>query len=331
MDETISEMLEDEGVMDLMESIGIKGYFPGEPLLIIEEDAGRFIVVEGNRRLAAVKLLNGEIEAPSRKGKTIDLIKQSSPNKPTNLPCAICTDRSAVSQYLGYRHISGIKEWDSLSKAYYVKELIQANDESKDYREKLNNIRKMIGSRSGYLARLMAGLYIYEKAKEKKFFNLPIDPRTLDFSLITTAISYADISSWLGLENLYENLEPQINLENTELMFKFLFVIRGDSTRVIGESRQLSEFSHVVASEEAMKVLIDTGDLEAANLLTDGPAQALTGLLEKCSKNLLHAWSFLGDGKISDILEFHLDKAKEIRNQTRKLVDVMENFSKTDD
>ena len=56
LDETVSEMLEDEGVKDLMESIGTKGYFPGEPLLVTE-DAGRYIVMEGNRRLAAVKLL----------------------------------------------------------------------------------------------------------------------------------------------------------------------------------------------------------------------------------------------------------------------------------
>ena len=51
----IEEMLDDEGVQDLMASIGQKGYFEGEPLLVTRE-GGRLIVVEGNRRLAAVKL-----------------------------------------------------------------------------------------------------------------------------------------------------------------------------------------------------------------------------------------------------------------------------------
>ena len=38
-------------------SVAQFGYFPSEPLIVVEED-GVIIVVEGNRRLAALKLLN---------------------------------------------------------------------------------------------------------------------------------------------------------------------------------------------------------------------------------------------------------------------------------
>jgi hypothetical protein len=58
----IEEMLDDEGVQDLMLSIGEKDYFEGEPLLVAEDINGALIVVEGNRRLAATKLLNGDID-----------------------------------------------------------------------------------------------------------------------------------------------------------------------------------------------------------------------------------------------------------------------------
>ena len=58
-DAVIEEMLDDESVQDLMLSIGEQDYFPGEPLLVVKKGK-KFVVVEGNRRLAAVKLLNGD-------------------------------------------------------------------------------------------------------------------------------------------------------------------------------------------------------------------------------------------------------------------------------
>jgi hypothetical protein len=64
----IEEMLDDESVQDLMLSIGEQGYFPGEPLLVVKKGK-KFVVVEGNRRLAAVKLLNGDLVAPKKKEK----------------------------------------------------------------------------------------------------------------------------------------------------------------------------------------------------------------------------------------------------------------------
>jgi hypothetical protein len=58
-------LLDEERVVELMIAIGEKGYFPGEILLVVENEATKerpkrdkvYTVVEGNRRLAAVKLL----------------------------------------------------------------------------------------------------------------------------------------------------------------------------------------------------------------------------------------------------------------------------------
>ncbi|MDM8548498.1 ParB N-terminal domain-containing protein [Desulfobacterales bacterium HSG2] len=44
---------------DLMRSVGEKGFFGGEPLLVIpDKKKGGYTVVEGNRRLGAVRLLH---------------------------------------------------------------------------------------------------------------------------------------------------------------------------------------------------------------------------------------------------------------------------------
>ena len=322
-EETVSEMLEYEGLADLMTSIGVKGYFAGEPLLVVEED-GQHIVIEGNRRLAAVKLLNGEFNAPSRKKIMVERIIDESFEKPTSLPCVNCEDRNEVLQYLGFRHVTGVKEWDSLSKALYVEKLLDDDVTSTDYKEKLNQIRKKIGTSLEYLARLMVALRVYQIAKRSRFFDLPMRAENVEFSLITTSLSYSDIRSWLGLEDLYADIGRQIKVEHLKLMFKFLFVVRSDSTTIIRESRQLREFSYIVRSEQAVAVLNETGNVEAASYMTEGPSEALLKLLERSSGYLQQAWNYLGEGKMVEIPDSHVDVVKQISNQADRLLDAME-------
>ena len=50
-------LLRDASILDLMRAIGEHDYFSGEPLLVVSKSSknGYFVVVEGNRRLCAVK------------------------------------------------------------------------------------------------------------------------------------------------------------------------------------------------------------------------------------------------------------------------------------
>ncbi len=327
-DETVSEMLEDEGIQELMLSIGAKNYFPGEPLLIIqnEEGEGDYIVMEGNRRLTAVKLLNGELPIPNRQRRSIERIIEQSEYKPENLPCVICDDKFEVTRYLGFRHVRGVKEWDSLSKAIYVQELLeQIKDDT--YDNKIKSIAVEIGSNADYVSRLLSALKLYEAAKDSDFFGLKLKPNNIEFSLITTSLSYSDIREWLEIENLYDDVSNQVNHDHLKLMFMFLFVVRNNATTIISESRDLREFSHVVKSKEAMELLIETGDLEAAHYLTDGPSEALTNYLEKALKFLRHVWSELGEGRIQNVTDHQLQSAEEAVKRSNSIHDLMKKLN----
>ena len=59
-DELIEKFVRDERLLEVIESIANQGYFAGEPLLVVPHKK-RFVVLEGNRRLAALKLLTGEL------------------------------------------------------------------------------------------------------------------------------------------------------------------------------------------------------------------------------------------------------------------------------
>src|SRR5690606_94524 len=54
----ITHMLESADLRELIESIASNGYFSFEPLVVVDEgSSGKLTVIEGNRRVAAIKLL----------------------------------------------------------------------------------------------------------------------------------------------------------------------------------------------------------------------------------------------------------------------------------
>jgi len=78
-------MINKENVIDLMYSIGEKGFFPGEPLLVIfDETRGKFISIEGNRRYTATYLLQYPDKAPVRKA-TINEISVNAKHRPNEI------------------------------------------------------------------------------------------------------------------------------------------------------------------------------------------------------------------------------------------------------
>ena len=61
--ELIADLVENEKVYDLAKSIADNGYYPIEALIIVQENKEK-LVLEGNRRLAALKLLISPEAAP---------------------------------------------------------------------------------------------------------------------------------------------------------------------------------------------------------------------------------------------------------------------------
>lgn len=320
----IEEMLDDEGAQDLMLSIGQKGYFPGEPLLVIQEATGKYTVIEGNRRLAAVKLLNGEVLPPERRKKSIAIIQAEVKEQPPfELPCLIYKTRREILRYLGYRHITGIKEWDSLSKAKYLAQLREEFYGELEQVDQLRALAKDIGSKSGYVGQLLTGLSIYLRAEDSKFFGLQLEPKDIEFTYITTALGYQKIHEWLGLEGSTDIQIAGLIEDNLKHAYAWMFVKNQQGQTILGETRRLDEMAAVVSSADAITVLLETGNLSEAYLYTDGPQASLEKALDAAIKNVRVVWNMLP--KINPITASHqalseslFEDIKSIRNVIRE-------------
>lgn len=320
VEKVIDEMVDKEGVRDLMVSIGQKGYFSGEPLLVVtDNNAAPYIVVEGNRRLAAVKLLNGQIATPARRKQSILQIQQEAAEQefPTELPCLIYKDRKEVLRYLGYRHITGIQEWDALSKAKYLLELKNTFYDDLSRAAQLKALANDIGSNPAYVGSLLTALAMYQKASDNKFFDLPISTNDVEFSYITTALGYRAIANWLGLEDKKDFDISEIVEENLKLTFGWFFSKDRMGKTILGESRNLTELAAIVQHPKAIAVLKETGKLSDAYLFTDGPSEALESALRQALAKVAVAWRMVPD--ISKMENPHGELAHEIFDHAKSL------------
>lgn len=324
--QVIEEMLDDEGVQDLMASIGQKGYFEGEPLLVTRE-GGKLIVVEGNRRLAAVKLLNREIDPPARRRTSVEDIRRAAVVPiPTELPCIEYPDRRSSMRYLGYRHITGIKEWDSLSKAQYLMDIRQEFYRELSKNELTKTLARDIGSRADYVGQLLTGLQLYHNAANKRFFGLPMSSKDVEFSYITTSLNYKKITDWLGLDGRDDYEMPALNSDRLEQLFSWLFPKDQQGRTIVGESRNIGRLADIVGNKHASDMLIKTRDLDTAYLYSEGPQQALRTALEEAHKRMAIVWTMLPETKplTSEHLKYAekiAETARDIRNHVREKVD----------
>ena len=118
--EILRYLYEQGALEELAYSYRDNGFFPQEPLLVVERDEeDTYTVVEGNRRLAALKILHGCSEADDIGFPGIELSAERLDSL-REIPCVPIADRNQIHAYVGFRHIGGLKTWPPEAKARYL-------------------------------------------------------------------------------------------------------------------------------------------------------------------------------------------------------------------
>ena len=286
--------LSQANLVDLMASIAAQGFFPGEPLLVASNDDGQFTVVEGNRRLAACRLLQDPSLAPTRT-RSVEEISRTAAFRPSDLPALVFSDRSEILQFLGYRHISGIQEWNPVAKARHVQQLWDGESEE-DESIRLRRIARRIGSRSDYVSRLLATLHFLEHAQSADYFGLALDEESIAFSLIMVALSRTSIAHFLGLSNGQDLHLTGLQDDRAREVLEWLFVEdRAGQTR-LGESRNMKLLGAVIEDERALEEFRNGFSLHDAYMLAGFADDAIANNLQIARDQLVSALRQLDSG-----------------------------------
>ena len=284
----LSTMLKDGSIIELMGSIGEQDYFVGDPLLVCPNpiEQGTYIVVEGNRRFTAVKLLSNPELAPTNK-VAVKTASEDAKYKPTSLPVVVYADRGEILGYLSYRHITGVKPWGSLAKARYLYQLRQ-NLTNQPIQDQMKHLAKTIGTRADYVRRLLTGYALYEFVVDADFFSIPnLNEDSIDFSLLTTALTYSNLIAFIGLKNNDDPEIPGLKEERLKELTRWVFEKPEPlSPTRLGESRNLKYLSHVVANEQAIRAFRQGMPLLEAKDLTSEPAEVVRVTISQAKARL---------------------------------------------
>lgn len=119
--EIIQYLFDHDKALDVARSIATRGYFENEPLLAIFE--GRhYVVVEGNRRLAAIKALKEpELLTGSIRRKVERLASETNLDTISTVPVTIAPNRRATDRLLSGRHIgTPVLAWEAENRANFI-------------------------------------------------------------------------------------------------------------------------------------------------------------------------------------------------------------------
>lgn len=309
-------MLDNENIIELMGSISERGYFFGEPLLVVEKpkDSGFYEVVEGNRRLAAVKLLRNPELAPRK--PSVKAVSDDTKNPPKELPVIEFKSRSEILTYLGYRHITGVQAWDSLAKARYLRQLFNKTP-GQNTEERYKILAKSIGSRSNYVQRLLTGLAVYEEISKKEFFEIKgLDEEEISFSVLTTALNYNNIAEFLELDDSHYPI-LKVDLPKLRELTTWMFEKNAEGKTRLGESRNLKYLSAVVNNDKAKAAFRLGEPLEQASMLTEVPAEIFRTAIIGAKKRLQVAREY--SHKVDDPTDADAEMLQDIQTIARDL------------
>ena len=291
-EDIIEYMLLDASLIELMLAIGMNGYFSGEQLLVVKDkDDGKYKVIEGNRRLSAVKLLNDPELARVQKIK-IEKVLEETGNRPTEIPCLIFDSETNIHNYLGYRHITGIKEWKLLEKARYLNGLRRSNYGNLDINTASREIAKIIGSRMDYVRRILVGFQLYERIEDEAFFRIrDLDDTTFHFNYIADSLNKANINKFLAIDFNSEEPASHLSRQNLEVWAKWLFEKNDQNkTRLLGTSGDLTKLNKILGNETATVAFRDKGmELERAYELTEDLGEIFRDAIKKSFQYLEQA------------------------------------------
>lgn len=303
-------------IAEIMTAIAENGYFPGEPLIVVPGQNGKYIVVEGNRRLTALKLLQDPALYP--KSRKIQEISANAEYRPEVIPCVLFDNRNDVVNYLGYRHITGVKQWEPLAKARYIAayfdELTDVTDApARRYAE----VARGIGSQGPYIKRQLDGLAVYNLIEQEEFFDIEdLDEENISFSLLSTAVGYESILSFVSNDDHpYVHTDELIH-DNVEFIARWMFEKDSDGSTILGDSRNIQHLAMIVADADALKSLKSGDTLEKAYALTKGMAEDFTSVLSETETLITRAVSIIA---LIDLDDSHRGRISNIFKQARFL------------
>ena len=245
-------------VDELIQSIASSGWLDYEPLLVLSESN---IVLEGNRRLAALRLLE---DADLRKRLSVALPTVVLPEAtPEYVRIRKVASRKEARDYIGFKHINGPFKWDALAKAKYAADWYRDGGD-------ISQISRQLGDNHNTVVRLVNGWNVLHQSIAEGFQREERTKKSFAFSHVYTALARPNVRKYLSLPEgdisavLPENPVPPEKTHELQMLMSWLYGQKNEPTVISSQNPDLNRLVDVLGNEVARTMLESTRNLEIA-------------------------------------------------------------------
>jgi hypothetical protein len=310
-------LAETADLKELWDSIAERGFEKFEPLVAVYE-GDKLVVLEGNRRLAAVKLLLNPSQVRSEiVRKRIPTISAERLDTCRELPVAIVKDRDEAAGYIGFKHVNGPARWSSLAKAKFGVDLFESLDGQKTPQERMRSLTKQLGDSRGLIIRLLVAYKVVMQAISLGVFDqIGVDQSDIEFSHLYTLINNPDSRAFIGLSRaplgesmIVDDPIPENYVANLRELLGWLY---GPKSVIKSQGVDRPRLQRVLASGDGLRELRTTGSLDAA--------EAVAGLRNEDWLDILAKASTLAGKASADAAVVSADLSEEDIAQALRLL-----------
>lgn len=311
-------------ILELIESIKANGFLRVDQILVRKSLASskndkKYIVIEGNRRIAALKYLEDQY----KNGYDIGKLTPSIFDEDKGIDVVIYDYKNVVDYLvlMGLKHVSGNKKWETYNQAKLLFELKTKGFTSLDIAQK-------IGIEKSDVERLLRGYFAIEdfirEAKSEnmtEYFN-PHDK----FMIFVELTNKPHLKKWIG----WDEKNYKITNEENKLRFFHWVMPRKDYDEdtdeketlepIIISHKQVRVLDDVINDEETISTMEEYGDFSLAISESSTYSQQK---FAKSLKNIEKALNNFSIGYISNLGAEDINTLKRIK----KVVEIFLNKS----
>ena len=164
----------------------VNGYLPIDRVIVREFAKSKYVVLEGNRRICAAKLLSKYSVDGSKVSE--DILKSFE-----TIPCLqyVGDDPKAAWIFQGLRHITGIIDWSQFNKARLLVEQMEEEELG------LTDVGRRFGLTPYGAGQWVRGYYTFKQAREESDYINEVDERSYTYFQELFSRSSAPVREWV--------------------------------------------------------------------------------------------------------------------------------------
>jgi hypothetical protein len=261
----VRALADNADLSEIVQSIAANGYIDIEPL-IVQRDKSRYVVLEGNRRLAAIRVIQ-DPELARSAGISVPKTTKEVRDSLEEVTVYAVSDPDQARDFIGFKHINGPHKWDAHAKGRLPPTGIAKREKNGITLETSPSARR----RPRY--RPVVRHHVLDQAEKGRSFQSTTAIRQFAFSHLYTALTRPGYREFLGLPDEWRANDPKPNpvpkarVENLGKVLVWLYGSKSDDVEpvITSQNPHIKQLGAVLQDARARAILINRNSLSEAH------------------------------------------------------------------